>query len=286
VTANVLALELRPLLPMRTPNGCGFFEYGFAPVLPDGTALRPDDPLLRAFGAVVLHLDSDDLDGEALQGDAFAPGRRLQLETELDDEDDLVVAVWDEERIRRVGELDEDDADTAVVLSALDHGLPMRAAVLRELRTAAGDRRSLIFMLAYSERFVRVGAPADLRLERPSRPRRKRVVLVAGAGGVHFWDPASDAGPAASDDLPLSTELKADLGALQHELAEAASAGGFEGWWRGEAIEERAIKLWARARRELGRTFAVGLLGPDMDRPVWRPAELEEISVGDDDILF
>jgi hypothetical protein len=48
---------------------------------------------------------------------------------------------------------------------------------------------------------------------------------------VHFWDPATDAGTAASDDLPLSPELEADRLHLKKKSSRpppttASNAGG------------------------------------------------------------
>jgi hypothetical protein len=38
-------------------------------------------------------------------------------------------------------------------------------------------------------------------------------------------------------------------------------------------LEHRLQELWARAREELGRRYAVGLLGPGMARPAWSSDE-------------
>jgi hypothetical protein len=46
-------------------------------------------------------------------------------------------------------------------------------------------------------------------------------------------------------------------------------------------LEARMRELWQRARAELGRTYAIGLLGPGMTRPEWTPSDDD-----DDDIPF
>ena len=75
--------------------------------LPDGPALSEDDALLGAFGACVVAVISGADDHEALQDDAFAPGRRVTLLEEGADHDgDPVVGVWDAEGLRRAGHLE------------------------------------------------------------------------------------------------------------------------------------------------------------------------------------
>ena len=44
--------------------------------------------------------------------------------------------------------------------------------------------------------------------------------------------------------------------------------------WECGALAQQGMKLWRRARRELGRQFAVGYLGPGMESPAWTPSEL------------
>lgn len=44
--------------------------------------------------------------------------------------------------------------------------------------------------------------------------------------------------------------------------------------WDRNSFTGQAVSLWQRVRAELGRDYAVGFLGPGMDRPVWSPAEL------------
>jgi hypothetical protein len=49
------------------------------------------------------------------------------------------------------------------------------------------------------------------------------------------------------------------------------------------SLGARMRELWQRARAELGRSYAIGLLGPGMSRPEWTPSEAAE---DDGDIPF
>src|SRR5919108_4111347 len=125
-----LVLTLNPMLPLRAPEpGTATLTLGFQLRLPGGPALAADDALLTAFGACVVELITGLDDREALQDDAFAPGRRLTLLDEGVDEDgDPVVGVWDADGVRRAGTLHY--ATAAVVAAAVEQGLAVEALVL------------------------------------------------------------------------------------------------------------------------------------------------------------
>ena len=92
------------------------------------------------------------------------------------------------------------------------------------------------------------------------------------------------------DQLPLSAELVEDLKRLSaayvrvtaDDLPEDPMDGLERDMYR-SSLDERMRELWVRVRAELGRRYAVGLLGPGMTRPSWSPSELAD---GDDDIVF
>ena len=170
-----LRLALDALLPARAPStGEGTLAYGFRLRLPDGPAIDYGDPLLSALGAHV-----DDLivgDHEALQLDAFDPGRRLVLVSEPYGPDVAgEVGVWDADEIRRVGTL-ADDLES-IALAALGQRFPLDALVVREERTVADDRRRGLELLVFSPLMIPVGAAPPPRLGRPSRQVRQRLVL-------------------------------------------------------------------------------------------------------------
>jgi len=275
-------LALEPVLPSRTPTVGSCFEYGFTLRLPAGPALERDDPLLAAFGAAVEWLQVTDDHEEALQDEAFAPGRLVRLVAEpFDPTDPDAVGVWDDDELRQAGTLPEETA--AVVCAAAQAGLEHRALVLWELRSSCDDRRERIGLLVFAPALVRVENPrSSLRIQRPARPSRPRLVLVAdGSGEVRWWDPSASSGPLRAGDLPLSQELRQDLDGLRDAFAQLASddndVRGFERVecdWERDALRAKAEALWRRARTELGRRYAVGFLGSGMRRPVWSPSEL------------
>ena len=288
-----LRLTLEPLTPTRTPSQYGNFEYVTALRLPGGPLVRTDDPLLTAYGAVVVSIDPED-DVESLQGPEFDPGRRVRLERELDANDEAAIGVWDADGVRRAGHLFDDDPDVATVIAADEHGLTPEGVVMIEHRRAADDRRVAALVFVYSPALVAVEIPDGLPIERPARTARRRVVLLADRGDVRFWDPAGKAGPIEPQELPISPELAAELQKLRKEYQALAGEGdgelGFErierSWMR-ELLDERTAALWRRVRNELGRRYAVGFLGPGMQRPVWSPGELSSPQPGaNDDIPF
>jgi hypothetical protein len=111
-----------------------------------GEAVRWDDPRIR-----VIAVAGTSFRGEALQDARFAPGRRLALVAEPDNEHDPhAVAVWDEERRAQVGYVP--------------------AALAPDLR---GDEQALA-LWEFVEDGRRVGlrmliVPADAWVARPSR---------------------------------------------------------------------------------------------------------------------
>ena len=280
VTTPLLQLALDPLLPTRTPpDGCTAISYGYRLRLADGPALEEDDPLLSVFAARSTYVFVRD--HEVLQHDAFEPGRRLTLLLEqgaIEPADE--VGVWDAEGIRRLGGL---NADVDALMSAgLAHGLPLEALSLYEERYVHDDRRSGLQILIYSPALVAVDTSAPPLLERPVRPIRQRLVLLADeTGDLRWWDPAGDNGPVEACDLPMSQELAGAFDDLQREFVAFTAEDGdedasaFERVWARQGLLAEAHRLWLRARVELGLRYVVGFLGPEMDEPIWSPQEVE-----------
>jgi len=279
-----LVLSLDPIVPLRAPQpGAVLVSSGFRLRLPDGPAVAAGDPLLSAFGARVVDLEVDVDDSEALQDDVFAPGRGLTLlEEGVDEDGDPVVGVWDAAGTRRAGHLDFRAA--AEVAAATDAGLAVGAVVLTEDRLRVDDRRCGLEVLVHAPAFVEVetGVAAAVA-PHVTRPRhvRERVVLVAdGSSELRWWDPSGRGGPMDLGQVPLSSELLADLERLSAEYAAlddadltGGAADGFERQLYRSSLDARMCGLWQRARAELGRSYAIGLLGPGMTSPAWSPGE-------------
>jgi hypothetical protein len=287
-----LALSLNPVLALRAPDTCTPIRtLGFQLRLPDGPALASDDPLLRVFGASVVAVIAGPDDREALQDDAFAPGRRVSLlEEGVDEDGDPIVGVWDADGVRRAGNLHYETA--AAVSAGIEAGLGVEAVVLTEDRTRVDDRRAGLELLVHAPALVRVetAVAASAPPVRLARPSRERVVLVAdGRAEPRWWDPAGRRGPMELEQVPLSPGLLADLSTtaaayalVSDDDAPTDAIDGFEREMHRSSLEARMRELWQRARAELGRTYAIGLLGPGMTRPEWTPAEDHD----DDDIPF
>jgi hypothetical protein len=275
-----LCLVLHPLLPLRAPlPGRVVVTYGFGLRLEDGPAVHPHDPLLRAFGATVVTLEDED---EPLQADGFDPGQTAELVVEdLDGDGDPIVGVWDRERLRRAGSLPYKVG--AMVAAAGEHALTFEALAVAEERTFLDDRRVKLHLLIHAPALVRARASGEYR--RPVRTARRRIVLFAdGTAEPRWWDPSAGEGPGALPDVPVSTELAEALDELRESYAKLREPlDDFDRAWLRNQLESRTRELWCRARAELGRTYAVGLLGPGMSRPVWRP---EEVDSDDDEIPF
>jgi hypothetical protein len=110
-----------------------------------GEAMKWDDPRVR-----VLKLAGASYRGDALQDDAFAPGRRLALVREPENEHDPnAVAVWDAERRLQAGYV---PAEVAPELSGDE-----QAVSLWEFRADDGSRIGLRILLV----------PADAWLQEP-----------------------------------------------------------------------------------------------------------------------
>lgn len=288
-----LVLNLERLLPQRTPDldEGRAFNYGFQPRLPDGPLIDRRDPLLAAVGAEVVTVVATREHGEAMQDESVEPGRRLQAIGEGYDQDgDEVVGVWDAEGIHCAGRLPSTSGER--VSAALDQGIEVDLIALSEQRAVLDDRRMALDVLVFPREILRVEHDPELRIVRPQRPVRRRVVLFADAQGeVRWWDAAASSGPADVADLPVSQELRRDLKRLRKSYAKLAkhaehAVGGYEiteADWHREALEEQGVRLWRRARSELGREYAIGYLGPGMDSPAWSPAELEGDEAVDDD---
>jgi hypothetical protein len=294
-----LVLTLDPILPLRAPQpGVVLVSSGFRLRLPDGPAVAACDPLLSAFGARVVDLEVDADDSEALQDDAFALGRALMLlEEGVDEDGDPVVGVWDAEGTRRAGHLDFRSA--AEVAAATEAGLAVGAVVLTEDRLRVDDRRCGLEVLVHAHAFVRVdtgpaGAAEAAAPHANRRPRRarERVVLVAdGSSELRWWDPAGRGGPMDLGRVLLSSGLLADLERLSDEYAAlddadlaGGAADGFEREMYRASLDARMRGLWQRAQAELGRSYAIGLLGPGMTTPAWSPGETG--SPAADDVVF
>ena len=279
-----LVLSLDPILPLRAPQpGAVLVSSGFRLRLPHGPAVAAGDPLLSAFGARVVGLEVDVDDSEALQDDVFAPGRALTLlEEGVDEDGDPVVGVWDAAGTRRAGHLDFRAA--AEVAAATDAGLAVGAVVLTEDRLRVDDRRCGLEVLVHAPAFVEVETGVAAAVASPvTRPPhvRERVVLVAdGSSEPRWWDPSGRGGPMDLGQVPLSSELLADLERLSAEYAAlddadvtGSAADGFERQLYRSSLDARMRGLWQRARAELGRSYAIGLLGPGMTSPAWSPGE-------------
>ena len=112
-----------------------------------GEALRWDDPRLR-----VVKLAGSSYRPEALQDDAFAPGRRLALVPEPDNEHDPnAVGIWDAERRLQAGYV------PAAV--APDVRGDEQAVALWEFRGDDGERTGLRVLLAPADAWIQEPRP-------------------------------------------------------------------------------------------------------------------------------
>ncbi len=254
-----LVLTLDPILPLRAPQpGVVLVTSGFRLRLPGGPAVAACDPLLSAFGARVVDLEVDVEDSEALQHDAFAPGRGLTLlEEGVDGDGDPVVGVWDAEGTRRAGHLDFRSA--AEVAAATDHGLAVGAVVLTEDRLRVDDRRCGIEVLVHADAFVRVDAGRRLRRGPPRAPARAACASAwssspTGRAQLRWWDPSGRGGPMDLGQVPLSSGLLGDLERLSAEYAALDDADGR----RGRRGRLRAPDVPRLARRAHARAVAAG----------------------------
>jgi hypothetical protein len=158
--------------------------------------------------------------------------------------------------------------------------------VLSEDREVAEHRRTSLEVLVFSPHLIRLERPAMPAFARCERQVRPRIVLYAdGSPDVRWWDPEGAGGPVELGEVPLSPGLAGELARLREGYARLAEEGWGEdpfGWER-QALDDRAFRLWCRARSELGRRFKVGFLGPDMTQPVWSPGDT---APPDDDGIF
>ena len=107
-----------------------------------GDAMKWDDPRVR-----VVKLAGSSYRAEALQEDAFAPGRRLALVREPENEHDPnAVAVWDEEQRLQSGYV---PAEVAPELAGDE-----QAVVLWEFRGEDGQRIGLRILLAPADAWI------------------------------------------------------------------------------------------------------------------------------------
>jgi hypothetical protein len=112
-----------------------------------GDAMKWDDPRVR-----VVKLAGASYRADALQDDAFAPGRRLALVAEPENEHDPnAVAVWDAERRLQAGYV---PAEVAPQL-----GGDEQAVSLWEFRGEDGQRIGLRVLLAPAEAWIQEPRP-------------------------------------------------------------------------------------------------------------------------------
>lgn len=270
------------MLPSRTPNRGEASAHGYRLRIPRGPVIEADDPLLAAYGAAVCWVDDDDECEDALQADAFAPGRTITFGD--DPTYPGAYAAWCADEILCAGSLPQGVG--AVARAAAEAGLGSRAVVLSELRDGKDHRRSRIEIFVHAPALVRVGArrPALRSFDRsPARPRL--VLVVDNHGPFRWWDPSSSAGPRVADELGLSEDLRRRFAELTAAYSDAApeSDRDFESSWERDALDARAGQLWRAARTELSRRYVVGYLGPGMKAPAWTPGGS---CATDDDIPF
>jgi hypothetical protein len=181
------------------------------------------------------------------------------------------------------------------VAAALEQGIDIDLLAISEERAVLDDRRVSLDVLVFCRATVEVTHDPTAHVIRPQRPVRRRVVLFADTDGdLRWWDASAASGPADITELPVSQELRRELQRLGKSYAKLAkqaeqSLGGYalaEVDWKRRALAEQSIRLWRRARSELGRQFAVGYLGPGMDSPAWSPAELPDDEADEEDCGF
>jgi hypothetical protein len=121
-----------------------------------GDALRWEDERLARTGARVLHVAGASYREEALQDDAFAPGARLELVPEPENEHDPnAIGIWDADRRLQAGYVPAE--------AARELAQPRQALALWEWRE--GGRRVGLRVLV---------APPDVWL-----PRRHKAVTTS-----------------------------------------------------------------------------------------------------------
>ena len=290
-----LALALHAHTPVRAPrDGRTTVVYGYHLRLASGLLLTTDDPLLAAFGASIEAVETEGGQSESLQADGFDPGRPVRLVREgVDDDGDEVVGVWDHDELRRAGSLPYRVA--ARVGAAIDHGLSVQGLILGEMRQRSDDRRSSLAILVYPPALIAVDVAAGGPLQRPLSRARPRLVLIADeAAGLRWWDPSGTSGPLDLDAVPVSATLSEELRDLASaylnapdepdELRSSDFYDHMEGSWHRHVLAARTRSVWDRVRRELGRSYAIGLMLRGMSQPAWSPEEFS--AVDDDDIPF
>jgi hypothetical protein len=233
---------------------------------------------------------------EALQSESFDPGATVNLVSEGSDEDgDEIIGVWNVDETRRAGSLPYPGASR--VAAAVAQGLSIDALVLSESRARFDDRRWGLAMFVYPPALVSVDTAAGGPLQRPENRTRPRLVLLADGGkDLRWWDPSGARGPMSLTDVPVSPQLADEMRELQEALqrgepdSDSSSDSDFfedmEQSWRQYTLATRTRALWQRARLELGRRYAVGLMLPGMSAPVWSPEEVSEDDDESGDVPF
>jgi hypothetical protein len=290
IAGRRLSLTLEPIVPARvSSHHARNLAYGFQLRLKDGPLVLADDPLLTAFGSMLVELDDVSEHDEMLQHAAFDPGRELDVILEPGEDLELL-AVWDKERLRRAGTLPCDCSD--VVRAGRDHGLTYTAVSIQEERTPRDHRRRGLTVLVFDRSRVRLPQRSrDHPCPPPLCKPWRRVVLVAdGVSDVQWWDGTGDRGPAEIAEVPVSPRIVAGLRALDRSLADVRARedrcdSAYEHYTITmdlEDLDEQARALWLRARAELAGNYTVGFVGREMRTPIWTPRDLEDDLEGDE----
>ena len=140
---------------------------GYTPVGEDGAYLGRDAPELAARGLRVASVAGARFQAEALDGEAAAPGRPLELRRDPGNEHDpnaVMVLAGGEQ----VGWVPRELA--AELAPALDRGATWSAVVLREQRASPRDPRHGVTMLLAPDREVSFVTWRPTTSSRPTRP--------------------------------------------------------------------------------------------------------------------
>jgi hypothetical protein len=148
-------------------DGGQVWVAGYTPVGDDGRYLGRDAPELAARGVRVAGVAGARFQGEAVAGDAAAPGRPLELRRDPGNEHDpnaIAVLAGGEQ----VGWVPRELA--AEIAPQLDRGASWSAIVLREHRASPRDPRTGLTMLLAPEADVSFVTWRPTTSSRPTRP--------------------------------------------------------------------------------------------------------------------
>jgi hypothetical protein len=140
---------------------------GYTPVADDGRFLARDAPELAARGLRVASVAGARFQTAALEGDAAAPGRPLELRRDPENEHDpnAVMVLAEGEQ---VGWVPRELA--AEIAPLMDGGATWSAVGLRELRASPRDPRHGLTMLLAPDRAVSFVTWRPTTSSRPTRP--------------------------------------------------------------------------------------------------------------------